>query len=137
MINREELEIVEDLGVIWNKFLKLPDRTDDDNREVCSAIHQIQNLVMARPVIREIKQEDQTEAIDKVLANVPSEPYKSPQDRNLDAMEHGGRVEREIYNWQQYGDLGARDFISTLRNCGIKPNDLEMLANLMRGTNDD
>ena len=59
-------------------------------------------------------------------------PKKSQQDRNLDAMEDGGRVEREIYNWQQYGELGARDFISTLRNCGIKPNDLESLAKLMR-----
>ena len=54
--------------------------------------------------------------------------------RNLAAMAHGGRVEREIYNWQQYGELGARDFISTLRNCGIKPNDLESLAKLMRET---
>ena len=62
------------------------------------------------------------------------EPHKSQQDRNLDDMEHGGRVEREIYNWQQYGELGARDFISTLRNCGIKPSDLESLAKLMRET---
>ena len=52
-MNNEEKEILELLAKCWNLFLVLPELHPCDRQEFMQAIHAAQNIVLARPQLRE------------------------------------------------------------------------------------
>lgn len=48
----EESEVVARLAEAWNLFVRLPTIHPSDQAEFAHAIHQAQNIVLARPVLR-------------------------------------------------------------------------------------
>ena len=46
----EELELIEKLADVWNTFVELPVVHPDHNEEFRYGIHQLQRIVMCRPV---------------------------------------------------------------------------------------
>lgn len=58
----EEREVLQILGEAWNKFAGLPVLHMADHTEFSAAIHQAQNIVLARPGMRELKEEEGDES---------------------------------------------------------------------------
>lgn len=54
-MTKEEIQIIELLGKVWNLFLELPSEHDSDNREFEYGIHILQRQIMARPTRRNMK----------------------------------------------------------------------------------
>lgn len=57
MLTPAEKLLVEELGLIWNRFLALPNEHPNEQPEFCQAIHLCQNMILARPGRREINPE--------------------------------------------------------------------------------
>lgn len=53
MLKPLELEICQQLGDVWNNFLKLDQFHPSERAEFMKAIHDAQNIVMARSAYRE------------------------------------------------------------------------------------
>jgi len=51
-MTQEELDLVEQLGEIHTRFVKLPDSHPSDNIEFCHHIHILQRHIMARETRR-------------------------------------------------------------------------------------
>lgn len=59
LLEPNEVEIIDILADAWNKFLKLKVLHPNDTGEFLQAIHAAQNIVMSRPVAREMYQKDE------------------------------------------------------------------------------
>ena len=53
ILNADELMVLGLLLEAWNKFLWLPDLTDHQKVEFMTSLHRLQDLVLARPALRE------------------------------------------------------------------------------------
>lgn len=49
-----EAQLVNQIGMVWNAFLALPIQHADDRPDFRCAIHDLQRIVMVRPVMRAI-----------------------------------------------------------------------------------
>lgn len=49
-LTKEELEALDSLGKAWNKFLMLPIIHSDHQDEFRHGIHELQRIIMCRPV---------------------------------------------------------------------------------------
>ena len=52
LLTEEERRVVDTLAEAWNAFLELKPVHPDDNQEFRQAIHAAQNIIMARPVMK-------------------------------------------------------------------------------------
>lgn len=52
LLERDEHEVIHHLVQAWNAFLKLPVQHKDDVPEFRHKIHDLQRMIMARPVAR-------------------------------------------------------------------------------------
>lgn len=50
----EELKLVDDLGAVYNAFMKLDELHVADRPEFRSAIHQAQNIILSRAGLRQM-----------------------------------------------------------------------------------
>lgn len=57
LLSKEEKEIIVKLGQCWSGFLKLEELYPNDKQEILQYIHAAQNIIMARPIKREFKNE--------------------------------------------------------------------------------
>ncbi len=57
LLTKEEQETVELLADAWNKFVKLESLHPDETTEFRTGIHEVQKIIMARPVQREFNKE--------------------------------------------------------------------------------
>jgi hypothetical protein len=53
ILTKEEQGVMNLLATAWNAFVELPSLHEWDRREFMHAIHNAQNIVMSRPVLRE------------------------------------------------------------------------------------
>lgn len=53
-LTNEEEEIVNLIGEVWNKFLKLPKEHPSEQFEFRHDIHHLQHRIMARPIRRQL-----------------------------------------------------------------------------------
>lgn len=60
MIKNKELEVLNSLAEAWNKFISLPEIHSDDKLEFRTAIHTAQNIILARPTLRVLKNNEST-----------------------------------------------------------------------------
>lgn len=51
----QEAKVAQMLGEAWNEYLKLPVEHPMGQKELCSAIHACQNIVLARCGVRALK----------------------------------------------------------------------------------
>ncbi len=58
-MTKEELEIIEILGIAWNKFKAIEVVHQSDNDEFMRAIHAAQNIVLSRQAMRELNKKDE------------------------------------------------------------------------------
>ena len=59
-LESQEEKIINTLAEAWNEFVKLKVLHPSDNNEFMAAIHVAQNIIMARPVLREMYSQDKT-----------------------------------------------------------------------------
>lgn len=52
LLTPEEEEVLELLAEAWNKFVLLPFQQPGEQNEFMRALHEMQRLVLARPVVR-------------------------------------------------------------------------------------
>lgn len=51
-MTKEEKQIFEKLGEVWNEYRSLPEEHQSDMKEVEFHIHAIQNIILSRPTLR-------------------------------------------------------------------------------------
>lgn len=56
LLTDAEERLLQFLGEAWNQFAQLPELHPCDRQEFVAAIHAAQNIVMARPVMRALKE---------------------------------------------------------------------------------
>ena len=59
VLTKEEDEVAQMLGDVWNRYLTLPKEHPSENEEFCRAIHACQSIVLSRPAIRALADKGQ------------------------------------------------------------------------------
>jgi hypothetical protein len=61
-LTKEENAVVQALATAWNAFLELPMQHADDVHEFRAGIHRLQEKVLARPAVRQLRELGQASA---------------------------------------------------------------------------
>ncbi len=55
-VEDHEAQILNALADVWNQFLRLPSAHPDENNDFRRGIHDLQRIIMVRPVLRGLRE---------------------------------------------------------------------------------
>lgn len=58
LLTEAESAVLQQTAELWNAFLALPAVHPAEHMELCSKIHDLQRMILARPAMREVRGKD-------------------------------------------------------------------------------